>query len=108
MEWAVQVLPRSDTGIYGGTTASERAQIRRRRGIPPRPYGRPAIEAASGVCGVCGLPLSGPNVRYERTPTGTRRVCRACRRRRNNEAERARRARRREAREAAAREDGAA
>jgi hypothetical protein len=102
------VLPRSDTGIYGGTTASERAQIRRRRGVPPRPYGRPAIEAASGVCGVCGLPLSGPNVRYERTPTGTRRVCRACRRRRNAEAERARRARRREAREAAAREDGAA
>jgi hypothetical protein len=106
MEWAVQVLPRSDTGIYGGTTANERAQIRRRRGVPPRPYGRPAIEAQQTCCGTCGLPLTGSNLRVERTPTGTRRVCRSCRRRRNTEAERARRARRREA--AAATGQGAA
>jgi hypothetical protein len=109
LEFAVQVLPRSNPGIWGGTTSSERSHIRRSRGIPPRPYGRPAIEAARTTCGVCDLPLSGPNLAVQRRADGgTRRICRNCRRIRNRETMRALRQRRREAAAAASAAAGAA
>jgi len=89
-EWALAQPASGDTGIVAGMSPGERDRERRERKQAARlaelrqRSGMAAVNAAKTHCGICGEPLSGPNLMITRDRDGgrKRRVCRNCHRRR--------------------------